>query len=737
MTSNCLNLMFQHKCFKNACLVAVMLPALPAADVLYRVTPSVNRESLVIEMTFVAAKPTVELQMPSWSPGIYSFQNSWETLHNLTATGEDGSRLSVAHTKGDTWTIAAGGHKRITVRYERPVQKPSFDSDQAASDGDAVHYGAQPVYLYIVDRKSEPCILELAIPSDWRIAVGLGSTRPIGGHPTFAAKNYDELADNPVTMGSFLEQHYKELDKEHILAFRGPARNWVDPQKTLEMARFVTKIETNFFGGAPYEKYVWHLWVYEGPTLAGGTEHASSVEMHLSTEEGPNTIQGMAHEFFHLWNAKRIRPRSLGPFDYTQLPHTGALWWIEGVTDYYSVLLPYRYGAWNREAFLARALDQIRQVRGNPARLEVSPYDSSYKISGDSPNHYKVNYYPTGWILGMMFDIELRSRTGGRRSLDDVGRALWNLSKNDPPGFAEDEIRRQLVHFGGLDMGSLYDQWVLSPGDLPIEQELAKVGLRIEEQQGQSGGASQIRERPGMTPAQRQLLEGWLRTKVSSRMPPPSETSVRVAAAKYDPSTFERYTGRYEIANNVLFTVSRGARSLLAGFEDGDKAQLTPISPSTFFYARRNAQIEFTTDLQGEVTGILWKQNGQQRNVPRIGPFIHSLHLHADPDAAFTQQVRAVLQALGEGVHSDVQIAGLSPGALADYSSSGPVRGLVNIRSLEYIDSQSVAGRNIQRHRGEVSRISYYKLVTEKKIRYLMVYLTSDGLVTDFDYVED
>jgi hypothetical protein len=73
--------------------------------------------------------------------------------------------------------------------------------------------------------------------------------------------------------------------------------------------------------------------------------------MHLSTEEGANTIQGMAHEFFHLWNAKRIRPLPLGPFDYTQLPHTGTLWWIEGVTDYYSALLPYRYGAWNRDAF--------------------------------------------------------------------------------------------------------------------------------------------------------------------------------------------------------------------------------------------------------------------------------------------------------------------------------------------------------------------------------------------------
>jgi hypothetical protein len=334
----------------------------------------------------------------------------------------------------------------------------------------------------------------------------------------------------------------------------------------------------------------------------------------------------------------------------------------------------------------------------------------------------------------MMFDIELRARTEGKSSLDDVMRGLWNLCKDDQPGFAQDEIRRQLVRFGGEGMGPLYDQWVLRPGNLPIEQELAKAGLQIDDQ---GGDGPVIHERANLTQAQSRTLEGWLRTGTSTRMPPPSETPLPAAIAGADTSKFEGDTGRYEIANNFLFVINKDARGLTAGFEDGDKTELTAVSEETFFYARRNSLLTFSRNDQGAVTGILWKQNGMERIVPRVGPFIHSLEVHPDPDTTFTKKVLSVLEALGEGVSSDVKTPGLAPGAWADYCSSGPVRGLLGIRSLDYLDSQSVAGRHIERHHGEVSRINYYKLVTEKKTRYLMVYLTDNGLVTDFDYVED
>ena len=717
-------------------ILTALLPTLAGAQILYRISPAEDGERLTVEMEFEVAAQTVELRMPSWS-GMYVLQNSWGTLQNVSAVDDTGTPLPVTHPQGDTWMIATTGQIRIRIRYERPIAKARFESDQAASDADAVHYGRPPIYLYVVGRKEEPCTLELLVPSSWKIAVGLPSAGETDGHPTYKASNYEMLLDNPVTMGQFLEERYTVLGKEHFIALRGPGTNWVDPQKTLEMARFVSQIETDFFHGAPYPFYVWHFWVYEGSSLAGGTEHSSSTEMHLSTELGPPVLQGMAHEFFHLWNGKRIRPKVLGPFDYTRLPQTGSLWWLEGVTDYYSMLLPYRYGAWRRDAFLGHALEQIHAVRDNPARFEVCPYDASYRIrEADGKDFYKVNYYPTGWVLGMLYDIELRVRSNGQHSLDDVELALWDLCKDNRAGFDENEIRRQLIRFVGADMGALYDQWVLKPGELPVEQELAKIGLEIHEPAAGAPAKAVIQERADISSEQRNLVNGWLRSHVSEHIPLPNST-VPPVAAKIDPNSYPAYTGRYELASGVMLLVTSDVHRLLAGFEDHEASELTPVSSETFFYTQRNAQIAFLRDQDGEVTGILWKENGHERKLPRVGPFIHSLHAEADPDPAFTESVRGVLVALSEGVRLDTKTPGLAPGAWKDYTSSGPVHGLVGIRSLDYIASQDVAGRGIERHGGVVSRIIYYKLTTNRRSEYLMVYLTSDGLVTDFDYVDD
>jgi predicted metalloprotease with PDZ domain len=427
---------------------------------------------------------------------------------------EAGANLTVSHPRGDTWSIAAAGHKRLKVRYEIPIDKGAQRRGMFASDEKIVHYGGPSVYLYVVGRKQERCRLDLAVPENWQVAVSLKPAGRQAGLRRFEAKDYDVLADCPVTMGEFPEERYVEGGQEYRLAFRGPAKDQIDRQRAVRICRFITRAETDFFGGAPLDRYVWHIWANEGRDGAGGLEHATSSQIFLTTGEGPRALAGLAHEFFHLWNVKRIRSKVLGPFDYTRLPQTGALWWLEGVTDYYAQLLPYRSGAWGRDRFLADAMTQIRAVRSNPARLEVSPYDASYRIPeavNSFSSGYRVNYYRTGWVLGIMFDIELRARSNGRRSLDDVERALWRLCKDDQPGFEEDEIRRQLIRFGGESMGNLYDQWVLKPGELPVEQQLGRVGLVIDEKENGPGGQpGVIKERSDITPAQRKLLEGWL-----------------------------------------------------------------------------------------------------------------------------------------------------------------------------------------------------------------------------------
>src|ERR1700730_3368652 len=126
-------------------LAVFLLQTFASAEIVYKVARSVVSDHLSIEMDFDVSTPTVDLQMPSWSPGVYSLQDSWKTLHDVTAVDEIGNSLSVVHTKCDTWIIPTAGHKRITVRYDRPIPRARFDSDQTASDADAVHYGSQPI----------------------------------------------------------------------------------------------------------------------------------------------------------------------------------------------------------------------------------------------------------------------------------------------------------------------------------------------------------------------------------------------------------------------------------------------------------------------------------------------------------------------------------------------------------------------------------------------------------------
>jgi predicted metalloprotease with PDZ domain len=207
---------------------------------------------------------------------------------------------------------------------------------------------------------------------------------------------------------------------------------------------------------------------------------------------GPGVVGVYSHEFFHLWNVKRIRSAVLGPFDYTVLPQTGALWWLEGVTDYYAHTLLGRYGWYGQNErekdpitkMYAEMMTNVNGVRANQARMTVSPYESSFRVRdaangrGNSQG-YQLSYYNTGWLCGLVLDIEILSKTNGKYSLDDVERSLWKQCKDSQPGFNEDQIRKECVKFGGASLGAFYDQVIMKPGELPVEAQLAKLGLQI------------------------------------------------------------------------------------------------------------------------------------------------------------------------------------------------------------------------------------------------------------------
>lgn len=449
----------------------LLLASAAMAEISYTVAAQPTDRSIRIKVSFPVQGHEAKVQIPRWLPGYYVVQDFAGRLKDFSAKDGTGSDVTIERVDDITWKLSGIEGGKVDLTYVAPSNN---------QDGTMTWKGAAE-YVYVVGRKEEKCRLKIDVPSGWKVAVGLDE---VNGKPfEYAASDYDVLADNPVTTGNYIEERYTVLGKPHILAIYGGSRDLVDRAKLLDMCKRITEIEADYFKGLPYNKYVWHFSAHN--SFGGsGLEHLSSTEISISASLGEGMAGLLAHEMFHLWNVKRIRSRVLGPFDYTQIPKTGALWWLEGVTDYFAQTLLSRYQFQAPTQMYGDVLDNHRSLRNNAQRLEVSPYNSSARVGeaaggrGNSTG-LGISYYTAGFLLGFCLDVEILEKSGGKRSLDDVEWALWDQAKKGGPGFEEGEIRKQLVKAGGESLGAFYDQYVLKPGDLPVEAALAKLGLQI------------------------------------------------------------------------------------------------------------------------------------------------------------------------------------------------------------------------------------------------------------------
>jgi hypothetical protein len=197
------------------------------------------------------------------------------------------------------------------------------------------------------------------------------------------------------------------------------------------------------------------------------------------------------------------------------------------------------------------------------------------------------------------------------------------------------------------------------------------------------------------------------------------------------------YTGRYEFVNNQMLTFATDRGRLLTMADSLPDEEFLPGADNRFHSAHQDVQINFIKDGDGKVSGFLWKADGKERKVPRIGPLFHSLKPQSDPDPSRTEKVVAVLKALGQGGQAITDSPALTPGARADFGTGGTSRDLADIQSVIFLAEQDVAVRKIERHKSDVSRVIHYRLVKDKGDRFLLVHVTADGLITDYDIVED
>ncbi|MBX3118638.1 MAG: M61 family metallopeptidase [Fimbriimonadaceae bacterium] len=444
------------------------------ATIDYTVEPMPDAGELRVAVSFTADTTFTDIQAPNWAPGSYRLQEMSRTMKEVTAKDGAGQTIEMRQPNAYTWSMIAKPGTKVTFAYTVP----------RAFVAGALEYPGPATYVYVVGRKEEDCRLAVKLPKDWKIATGLDPVR--GSEHTYSAPTYDVFADCPVSMGDLIIDTYASRGRTHSIALRGAAKEFVDRDYLIRICKYISDFQADFFSGLPFKHYVWHFNVNDRTDGAGGLEHLNSTSISMAAGMGVGTIGVYSHEYFHLWNVKRIRSAVLGPFDYTQLPKTGALWWLEGVTDYYAHLLPTRYNLFDDQELYRVLVNNHNAVQNNAAHLEVSPHEASMRVGetnngrGNS-NGYRISYYNYGWVAGFCLDVEIRRLTGGKRSLDDVMKALWEMCKDDQAGFPEDEIRRQCIRFGGPEMGAYYDKIVMDAGDMPVPEQLARMGLEMKD----------------------------------------------------------------------------------------------------------------------------------------------------------------------------------------------------------------------------------------------------------------
>jgi len=318
-----------------------------------------------------------------------------------------------------------------------------------------------------------------------------GENTPItpNNSSSFGALNYDILVDSPIQLSSQPVHHFSAAGVLHQLSILGDSPftiPWL-----IEKLQRIVEVEAQLFGGLPYDRYVFMLHFF--PDSRGGLEHArSSVSgwdpaSLTEAEEIQRFLTLLAHEFFHVWNGKRIRPIELGPFDYNRENHTSMLWLTEGLTSYYNDLFLYRCGFVSEASFLRiLAQDRIQRLLEQPGHRKMSVADSSflawvklYQPNADSPNRFP-SYYLKGSLIFLLLDLFLIQQSNGQISLDTVVQALWQRYQQNPAeGITEAEFIAIAETTTGIPLASLLQQWLHTTDPLPFEELFTGIGLRL------------------------------------------------------------------------------------------------------------------------------------------------------------------------------------------------------------------------------------------------------------------
>jgi predicted metalloprotease with PDZ domain len=442
------------------------------------------------------------LVMPVWTPGSYLVREFQRHVQDFEATNANGQPLKWEKTNKNTWRVVTNGAREWYAKYRVYANELSVRTSELNSSH--AFWNNANLLMYLDGFLKSPSIVRVIAPDVWKVATGLP---PVPGERnTFRAENFDVLYDSPFEASNFKSLVFNVKGVPHRIVIDGegnynPERMRRDVQKLVE-----TQIEL-MGGEIPYRDYTFILHLRND--AGGGLEHANSTALgyprfgfHIrsgdrATSAAPNPsaqterdyrgfLSLVSHEFFHLWNVKRIRPDALGPFDYTQENYTKLLWVAEGINDYYADLLLRRGGFITEDEFLAALARAIQTLQNTPGRFEQSVEESSfdswikYYRQDENSINSQVSYYEKGAIVGLLLDLEIRKRSNGSKSLDDVMRYLYAEFFKKDRNYTPADFQKAAELAAGSSLEEFFTKYVRGTAELDYNAALAAAGLKLD-----------------------------------------------------------------------------------------------------------------------------------------------------------------------------------------------------------------------------------------------------------------
>ena len=440
--------------------------------------------------------PALNFVMPAWGPGRYAIYDFAKNVQEFSAEGAGHHPLPWIKLDKQTWRVDAGhAGGAVLVHY----QVFANDLTGSFSQVDSMHanLNGPSVFMYVDGHKPDPITLKIQAPAQWKVVSGFSISTT---ERTFHAPNYDLLVDTPLEIsGDCSVDQFQEQGKTIEVAVHTYNDDDNDRSRLLAGLKKLVHVEMAAMSPPDFQHYLFIFHFVPDISMGDGMEHLNSTQIIIQGSVGESTQEALetaAHEFFHLWNVKRLRPAALGPFDYTRENYSRSLWFAEGITTYYGYLFLLQSGLWTREQFLTHLAGEISTLEKEPGDKLMSAESSSFSawFFDRSPQMQETNfanttisYYNKGALLGMLLDLEIRSRTQGHKSLLEVMRSMYHEFYEAPGtsyygpgrGFEEKDVVEALNSVTGSDFAPFFERYVSGTDALPYQETLAMGGLEL------------------------------------------------------------------------------------------------------------------------------------------------------------------------------------------------------------------------------------------------------------------